>query len=289
MPEGDTVWRTAHRLDQALGGKPLLTLELRWGELGGRELLPAATLSVASRGKHLLHRLDTGLTVHSHLKLEGSWRIERTATLPPALLHHPDLRALARCATWSALGLRLGLLEIWPTRQEEARLGYLGPDLLGEDWSTERAVSRLQADRPRPIGAALLDQRNLAGIGTFWASEGLHLARLSPWAPVAEFDRATLEHLLTSIRQVMQQAAQTGIQNSTGFTARGRTSYVHGRSGRPCRRCGQPVRVAAIGEGTRRRTMFYCPACQGGRAPTDDGRPQQPLGAARPSATRRRR
>lgn len=279
MPEGDTVWRTAQRLDEALAGRPLRTLELRWGSLGALDLLPAVTVAVVSRGKHVLHRLDTGLTVHTHLKMEGSWRIAASAGLSPGRLRNHDARVVAATDEWTALGLRLGLVEVWPTREDAGRLAHLGPDLLGEDWSLDRAVANLQADPAARIGAGLLDQRNLAGIGTFWASEGLHLRRLGPWRAAADIDEATLRGLLTTIRDLMLRAAHTGVQSSTGTLARGRTNYVHGRSGRPCRRCGGAVRVAEIGAADRRRTMFYCPACQGGLAPDDDGRPQRPLGA----------
>ena len=78
MPEGDTVWRTATRLHQALAGQRLTGAELRWGALIDLDLVGATTTEVRSRGKHLLHRLDTGLTIHSHLRMEGQWRVEAT-------------------------------------------------------------------------------------------------------------------------------------------------------------------------------------------------------------------
>jgi endonuclease-8 len=290
MPEGDTVNRTATRLDQALAGQPLTRLDLRWGQLGGRTFLPAATLNVTSRGKHVLHRLDTGWTVHTHLRMEGSWRIMATPEVAAAALHRNDLRAIAATARWTAFGLRLGLVEVWPSREEAARLGYLGPDILGDDWDLDEAVSRARspsADDPSgTLGAALLDQRNLAGLGTFWTSEALFHHGLPPWQPAADVSADSLAALLTRAQGQMRIAAETGVQSATGSTRPGELAAIHGRSGRPCRRCGTTLRIAQIGPELRVRWLPYCPTCQGGLAPTDDGRPIRPLGSA-PRARRR--
>ncbi|GAA1748213.1 DNA-formamidopyrimidine glycosylase family protein [Nostocoides vanveenii] len=280
MPEGDTIWRTAARLNLALCGIPLTRLELRWGELGGAGLLPASTIGVVARGKHLLHRLDSGVTIHTHLRMEGSWRIHPTAKVTPAQLADHHLRVLVSTSTWTALGLRLGMVDVWPTEQDEARLAHLGPDVLGPDWDLDRALANLAGDESMSIGAALLDQTKLAGIGTFWASEGLFLNRLSPWTLVGEIPEQDQIGVVTGIRRLMRQATVSAVQSSTGRTRRGETSFVHARSGSPCRRCGIPIRVAMIGSADRQRTMFYCPNCQGGLAPGDDGARQSPLGAA---------
>lgn len=281
MPEGDTVWRTATRLNLALAGSPLTVLELRWGDLGGVTLLPAHTVSVVSRGKHLLHRLDTGLTLHTHLRMEGQWRIHATGRLEPGAARDPNVRAVVATSTWTAVGLRLGLMELWPTREEESRLGHLGPDLLGDDWDLARAVDNLSSSPSRStdssIGSALLDQRNLAGIGTFWASEGLFLNHVDPWAACDQLPPARIEEVVTTIRRQMRQSCRLYLQNTTGRPQRGEASYVHGRSGQTCRRCGTVVRVAGIGTAPHDRVMFYCPSCQGGLAPTDSGAPAAPL------------
>ena len=290
MPEGDTVNRTATRLHQALAGQALTLLDLRWGQLGGRTFLPAATLSVTSRGKHLLHRLDTGWTVHTHLRMEGSWRITATPEVTAAALGRNDVRAVAATERWTAFGLRLGLVEAWPSREEAARLGYLGPDLLGDDWDLNEAINRVRSaprdEAGRTLGAALLDQRSLAGLGTFWSSEALFHHRLNPWQPPRAVEVVSLAALLTRVQGQMRLAAETGIQSATGSTRPGELAAVHGRSGRPCRRCGTTLRIAQIGPELRVRWLPYCPTCQGGLAPTDDGRPIRPLGSA-PRARRR--
>lgn len=279
MPEGDTIWRTADRLHRALAGQPLRELELRWGELGGLDLLPATTLRVSARGKHLMHDLDTGVTLHTHLRMEGGWRLVASGDLTARQRADPQVRVLAATPSWSALGLRLGVVEVWPTSQAAQRLGYLGPDLLGPDWDPDTAIANLGSGPERPIAEALLDQRQLAGIGTFWASEGLFLGHHNPWAAVGALAPGDLRDLIGSIQRLMRRGADTGIQSSTGRTGRDALAYVHARSGRPCRRCGATIRVAEIGHAPQDRIFFYCPACQGGLAPTDDGRPQRPLGS----------
>ena len=287
MPEGDTVWRTAHRLHQALAGREVVLCDLRFPHLATVDLRGTTTLEVVSRGKHLLHRFDSGVTLHSHLKMEGQWRVEAPADTA-RWLRRNDLRAAVGTATWSALGLRLGLLELVATSAEGSVVGHLGPDLLGPDWDLAVALANLRASHDT-IGAALLDQRNLAGIGTLWASESLFLSRLGPWTPVTDLDDADLERLVTRARTLLDQARHHAVQSSTGNRRKGEENYVHARSGRPCRRCGTTVRVAMIGPPLRERTMFYCPGCQHGLGPTDDGRPQRPLGSAAGRATPYRR
>ncbi|MDC5696052.1 Fpg/Nei family DNA glycosylase [Intrasporangium calvum] len=278
MPEGDTVWRTARRLHEALAGRDIVESDLRWPSIATVDLRGRSTLEVVSRGKHLLHRIDGGLTLHSHLRMEGQWRIEATARLKPGWRRSPDLRALVATADWTALGLRLGMLDLVETRDEAQLVGHLGPDLLGDDWDASVAVDHLAAARV-PLGEALLDQRNLAGLGTLWASETLFVLRLHPWTIASTLDRAVLEQVVDRARRLIDGGRRDAIQSSTGSLAKGETTYVHGRSGRPCRRCGGTVRVAMIGPPTRERTMFYCPSCQGGLGPADDGRPQRPLGS----------
>ena len=278
MPEGDTVWRTAQRLDKALAGGQVVLSDLRFPEVATADLRGSTTLEVVSRGKHLLHRFDNGLTLHSHLRMEGQWRIEAPGDAA-RWLRRDDLRAAVGTASWTGLGLRLGMVDLVPTSAEATLVGHLGPDLLGADWDQTTAMANLRSSGTS-IGAALLDQRNLAGIGTLWASESLFLCRVGPWTPAAEVSDEDLAAVVSRAHDLLNQARHHVVQSSTGIRRRGEESYVHARSGRPCRRCGTTVRVAMIGPPTRERTMFYCPGCQHGLGPTDDGRPQRPLGAA---------
>ena len=287
MPEGDTVWRIARRLQEALADEVITAADLRWPGLSTADLRGMHTLEIVSRGKNLLHRLDAGLTLHSHLRMEGQWRVEATERLADWMLSNHQLRALVGTKRWTALGFRLGSLHLVATRDEDSLVGHLGPDVLGPDWDAAEAATRLMASSAA-IGAALLDQRNLAGVGTLYASEVLFLARLNPWHPAADLASAQVGGIADRVHRLLSANRHHAIQSTTGVQRRGETTYVHGRSGRPCRRCGDSVRVGVVGDPPQDRAFFYCPTCQGGLAPEDDGRPQGPLGSSAWSPGRRR-
>jgi endonuclease-8 len=285
VPEGDVVWRVAHRLGAALSGRVLTASDLRWPSLATVDLSGREVTGVASRGKHILVRVAPGrsgpaLTLHSHLRMEGSWHLHRTGERRWRGRADTDVRAVLVNDTWTAVGHSLGMLDLVPTAEEDRLVGHLGPDLLGEDWDVGEAVRRVRSDPLRPIGEALLDQRNLAGIGTFFMTETLFLRGLSPWTRVA--DVRDLPGLVAFAHTLLEVSRDRATQVTTGDTRPGRTNYVHARSGRPCLRCRTTIRVAAIGAAPQDRVAFYCPHCQHGPAPTDAG-PQRPLGATRRS------
>lgn len=286
MPEGDTVWRTAARLHLALAGQPLTLWDIRWGTAAMSDHRGAVTTDVTSAGKHLLHRLDSGWTLHTHLRMEGQWRIEKPGPATERMLRQRSVRAAVGTDLWCALGLRLGMVDLVPTTAEPTLIGHLGPDVLGPGWDLPTALDHVLGYDGYLVDA-LLDQRTLAGVGTFWASESLFVTRLFPWRRPRDHAREDLEHLLATIHRLMDRAKDHAIQSSTGSYRLGEQAYVHGRSGRPCRRCGTTVRVALTGTAPRERTIFSCPRCQGGLAPTDTGRPQAPLGSTR-DGTRRK-
>ena len=172
------------------------------------------------------------------------------------------------------------MLDAVPTAREDDLVGHLGPDVLGPDWDPARAAAAVAA-YPGTVGEALLDQGTLAGVGTFWASEALFLERLLPWTPAADLTKGEVDALIDRVRRLLDAGRRHAVQSSTGIHRPGREAYVHARSGRPCRRCGDVVRVASIGTPPRDRVLFSCPTCQGGLAPTDDGKPQRPLGSGR--------
>ncbi|NLI18132.1 MAG: Fpg/Nei family DNA glycosylase [Actinomycetales bacterium] len=279
MPEGDVVHRTARRLHAALAGAPLERAELRWGELDSSPLVGRRTVEVVARGKHLLHRVEGGWTVHTHLRMEGTWQVMATAEVGLRTLANRELRAVLGGAEWTALGLRLGLVELLPTGREHEAVGHLGPDILGADWDDARALANLATTPERPVGEALLDQRNLAGIGTMFAAEALFLEKVNPWTTVGDLGAERLAAVVARARRLLRANLEEAIQSTTGSRRRGEETWVHARSGRECRRCGSLVRVASVGVAPADRVMFYCPTCQGGLGLTDDGRAQAPLGA----------
>jgi len=257
MPEGDAVWYTARRLHEALAGRPLTRSDFRVPRLATADLTGDVVTETVSRGKHLLTRTSGGLTVHTHLRMDGSWRI-RPAAERMAESHR--IRLVLANEAWQAIGYQLGVVELLRTSHEDQVTGHLGPDLLGLDWDCDEAVRRLAAEPDRPIGEALLDQRNLAGIGNIYATEMMFLRGVSPWRPVGNV--ADLDALVELGRRLLEANKARIGQVTTGDTAPGRRTWVYGRLGQPCRRCGTRIRKGDQGAAGEERIRFWCPACQ---------------------------
>jgi endonuclease-8 len=261
MPEGDILHRTAAALDRGLAGRTVLRAELRWPTAAGTTFEGRTVLGTVAYGKHLLTRFDDGRTLHTHLRMDGSWRIERTGT-PPAAARSPFVRAVLGNDTWTAVGDHLGMLDVVHTRDERTLIGHLGPDVLADDFPTDgltEALRRWSARGRIPVAEVLLDQTVAAGIGTIYTAETLFARRLWPWTPADTTDAATL---LMTARTLMARSVAAAVPTATGETARGRTSAVHGRFGRPCRRCGTVIAVGTARRPPMERPVFYCPTCQ---------------------------
>jgi endonuclease-8 len=255
MPEGDVVWHTARRLHAALAGRALTRSDFRVPRLATVDLTGDVVIEAVSRGKHLLTRTKNGLTVHTHLRMDGTWRVR------PAAERIPDshrIRLLLANGEWQAVGYQLGVVELIRTSEESRVTGHLGPDLLGSDWDCAEAVRRLSAEPDRPIGEALLDQCNLAGIGNFYKAEVLFLRGINPWRPVSGV--SDLGAVAELARRLLDANKERIGQVTTGNWRRSEETWVYGRRGRPCRRCGTPVRS----EGQQDRVTFWCPSCQPG-------------------------
>jgi endonuclease-8 len=259
MPEGDAVWAMARRLDQALADRRVTRCEFRVPKLATTDLTGSTITAVVSRGKHLLTRFDNNLTLHSHLRMDGTWRLFPDGSRWTGGPGH-EIRAILGVDRQTAVGYRLPVLEIFPTAAEEDRLGYLGPDLLGEDWDVDEAVRRLENDPGRTVGEALLDQRNLAGIGTIYRAEILFLQGIHPRNPVGTVP--DLRRLCERVRKLMIANRERAGQVTTGDRRPGRNLWVYGRTGRPCRRCGTLIRVEEFGPDQQERLSYWCPSCQ---------------------------
>lgn len=267
MPEGDSVYRLARRLDRQLVGRTVVRSDFRVPRLATRDLSGRTLEAHVTHGKHLLTRFSGGVTLHSHLRMDGEWSVTGAGKrLPRRLL--PDVRlVLALDDATTAWGLRLHDLELVATEDEDWLVGHLGPDPLREDWDAAEAVRRLRAHPDRPLAAALLDQTAVAGFGNLWANELCFLVGTSPWTPVGEVDVERLvERGATALRH--SATAQGAHQVTTGVARRGEDHWVAGRAGQPCRRCGTRIRVVAEvpGDPERRRT-WWCPGCQPGPSP----------------------
>jgi endonuclease-8 len=258
VPEGDTVWRTARTLDQALTGTTLLASDFRVPGLATVDLAGQVVEQTRARGKHLLTRIGADHTLHTHLKMEGSWHLYK----PESRWRRPthEARVVLRTEDWTAVGFALGVVELVRRADEHQVVGHLGPDLLGPDWDEDEALRRLLADPARAVGDAILDQRNLAGIGNMYKAELCFLAGVSPWLPVGEVP--DLPRLVRRAKQVLEANKERAAQTTTGDLRRGRQLWVYGRDKQPCRRCGTPIRVQLQGAATRERATYWCPVCQ---------------------------
>jgi endonuclease-8 len=263
VPEGDAVYLTARRLDAALSGAVLSHADLRVPAFATAGLTGRTVLATVARGKHLFTRFDDGRSLHSHLKMEGAWRVFPAGRRWPGPAH--QIRAVLQVPGRAAVGYRLGVLELLPTAREGDAVGHLGPDLLGADWNPDRAVERLLRQPGRPVGEALLDQSALAGIGNLYKCEVLYLRGVSPWTPVGEV--ADLPRLVALARELMVANRDRWDQVTTGSPRRGERHWVFERAGEPCRRCGRFVRTARQGVPPHDRVTYWCPTCQPGPAP----------------------
>jgi endonuclease-8 len=257
VPEGDTIHYAAARIGAVLEGhvpelistpQPRHAPE-RWPE----RLAGCSVRSVDAHGKHLFVRFNGGLTLHSHLRMSGSWRVQRVGQR----WHRARRRAwlLIRRDGWEVVEFDGPVLELQRDERlrSDPRLAALGPDLLGESFDEQLVLRRLHEDDPtRPIGDALLDQRIVAGIGNLWKAESCFAAQLDPWRTVAAVPDEQVLAVLAFAREQMARSAREG----PSVRPRG----VYRRAGMPCTRCGSPIRVR--GQGDDNRMTYWCPGCQ---------------------------
>jgi endonuclease-8 len=258
MPEGDTVWRAALHLDRALSGQVLLETDFRVPAHATLDLSGRTVEATVSRGKHLLTRIGADHTLHTHLKMEGSWHLYRPGTSWRRPAH--EARVVLRTEEWTAVGFALGVVEVVAREAEDTVVGHLGPDLLGPDWDEDEALRRLCAAPSRAVADAILDQRNLAGIGNLYKSELCFLAGVHPRVQVS--DVADLPRLVRRARTALEANKNRVEQTLTGDTRRGRQTWVYRRDKQPCRRCGTRIRVDMQGPETQERATYWCPSCQ---------------------------
>ena len=303
MPEGDSVWRAAAQLHQALAGQTLTASDFRVPRFATLNLAGWTVTEVVPRGKHLLMRVqgppderDAGeqvrseqvrseqvqgepipgdraperrrLTIHSHLKMEGTWQVYP----PGGRWRKPGFtaRCVLRTAVADAVGFSLGIVEVVRTADEDRVVGHLGPDLLGPDWDLAEAEQRIRAAPNVPIGVALLDQRNLAGIGNIYRCEACFLSGVHPATPVSGVQ--DLRTLMTDAKQLLEANLGPGrrvtILNPRGMPVgrmAGRPGYwVYRREHQPCLKCRTPIRRGVLGKlnGEEERDIYFCPKCQ---------------------------
>jgi len=284
LPEGDVLKLTAEKLGLALIGKPLIAAELRWPTVAGANLAGATATSATSYGKHILIRFDDNRTLHTHLRMEGFWKIAQTGTpqargsIAAKYSHKKkdsganggplEIRAILVNENWTALGIALGMLDLIPTADEPKLLSHLGPDILDPNFKQVGAfigAQRLTNFNDWPICAALLEQNTVAGIGTIWLAETLWTTKTYPWRKVSQMDDAERVELLRTAANLITRSVE--IARVKGFSAVPRRA--HGQHRNYCVRCQTPIQVSALSgpsgkpdQGSFDRIVFWCPKCQ---------------------------
>lgn len=272
MPEGDTIFRAARTLNKALAGRVVTRFESVYPALTRIDhdrLIAGRTIeSVSSRGKHLLMQFSGDLTLHTHMRMHGSWHIYK----PDERWHAParDMRVLVATEAYVAVGFNIPVAELLNEREIAAHpsLAALGPDLADAGFDKTAAIARLRSLGDDTIEEALLNQRALAGIGNVFKSEVLFAARVDPFSLVRSLTDDQLDHIVTIALKQMAMSVATASQSLS--PARGRRTtgslnpreslWVYGRGGKPCRRCGTPIQSRQSGADAR--LTYWCPRCQ---------------------------
>lgn len=257
MPEGDTVWLVASRLNAAFSGAELVATDLRVPQAATVDLAGFTTTEVVPYGKHLLWRVagpSGQFTLHSHLRMDGTWHLYRPGAPWRGGPGH-WIRAVMRTEDQVAVGYRLAMVSVVPTDAEHTLVGHLGPDLLDPTLDPSDAAARWAAQGHRPVGEVLLDQRVVAGLGTHLAAEVCFLRGVHPANPMASEDTAALVATAVSVITANRTRAS---RNTTGRPQDG--SWVYGR--RTCLRCGTAVERIPVGRPPTQRELACCPDCQ---------------------------
>ena len=255
MPEGDTIRRAARRIEDALVGKEIVSIETphprhaldRWPErLSGR-----AVRAVDAHGKHLFLRFEGDLTLHSHLRMGGLWAVQRRGE---EWRRSPNRAWLViRTADHEVVQFDGPVLELVTDSRTrfDRRLTALGPDVLAREFDGARFLKLLREDdQTRPIGDALLDQRNVAGLGNIWRTEACFFARIDPRRRTADVSD---QEALAAIHAVRPLMARSAAGEWPGLA-------IYKRAGRPCPNCNTLIESGGIGDDNR--TAYWCPACQ---------------------------
>jgi endonuclease-8 len=280
VPEGDTLHRTAEVLREALVGRTVTAARGRPDGVALQRVVGDQVQEVEARGKHLLIHFSGGLTLHTHLRMHGTWHRYR----PGERWLRSPARAVAVIETDGAVAACFDAptVELIDTRALALHPGLarLGPDLARDAADLDEAFARLRhpARAALTVGEGLLDQTAQSGLGNVYRSEVCFLEGVDPFAAVGTLDAATLRRLLDSGHRLLianrsragrmtTPDALGGPAASAGPRSPGRQLWVYGRAGRPCRRCGTLIRTAVVGDLPRR--VYWCPTCQSMKAAAD--------------------
>lgn len=265
MPEGHVLHRAARLHAKRFNGRAVTTASPQGRFSQGAERLDGRTVqTIDAKGKHIFYRFDSGDVLHIHLGLHGKFKLHK----PPFPEPSPNARLIMDTDE-----VRLHLAgptacDVLDESAADAVADRLGPDpILNPADGAEQLAVRLRR-RSIPIGAAILDQKVVAGLGNVYRAELLFLIGLHPFTRANEVDHAQLDQLWKlsveqlkagerSGRIVTVDPAEVGAPSAAKLT-RGESLYAYKRDGQPCRRCDDLIHSADI-DG---RSIWWCPTCQ---------------------------
>jgi endonuclease-8 len=266
VPEGDTIFQTAAALRPLLVGQRILRAGARTPGPQIQRIVGARVLSVEPIGKHMLIRFDNVLTLHTHLRMAGTWH--RYAPGERWRIAEWKARVVLEVAEHVVVCFNAPVVELMDDRAVALHpvLNALGPDLLSPRFTAEDAFARLRALGDAEIAEALTDQRVMAGVGNVFKSEILYIETVNPWTPVAILDDARLQSIIaTAHRLLLDNATPARAHRVTthGDPAVRGSVFVYGRANEPCTHCGTLIRV--LRQGALNRPTYWCPRCQPAR------------------------
>ncbi len=275
LPEVETVMRgLAARLEgrvitRALVNRP----DLRWPmppNLAAR-MTGARVLGFRRRAKYILMRLDGGDSVMIHLGMSGRMLIGPNRPNQETLHEHVVLETDEGWRVGFVDPRRFGSIDLVPTAQEDAHrlLAGLGPEPLGAEFSVA-SLSEALAGKRTPIKSALLDQRNVAGLGNIYVCEALYRAKISPLRSADSIPGARAKRLVPEIKATLTEAIAAGGSSLRDYVQPdGELGYfqhawkVYGRENEPCPTCPGPPACDGIKRVTQAgRSTFHCPRVQ---------------------------
>lgn len=279
MPEGDSVLQLSNRL-QWMTGRTVTHTDIRVPRFATVKLDGQKVHRVWPFGKHLfMHIGDT--IVHTHLKMEGVWAIHKAGSRwrKPGYTARIVLRFSPQHPGGTDIeivGHELGFVRLFPAEDYRKVISDLGPDILDPAWPEEglaECVERIMARPERALGAALLDQSNVAGIGNEYRAEIMFLLGWHPAIPVSVVGIDGVERALRLSRRVMWENRLEPVRIFTGDKRPGMGTYVFGRANKACRRCGHAIRKSSLGGkfaggdaaldfNELERIIWWCPHCQ---------------------------
>jgi endonuclease-8 len=298
MPEGPEMRRAAGELGRVLAGRVAREVWFKFPRLAaaGRRLTGRRVRGVEARGKALILHFAGGHSIYTHNQLYGKWLVGPAGARPDTAR---DLRLAIETRTHAALLYSASEIAVLPTARlaQHPYVARLGVELLAPDTTlaTVEAVLRERRFAGRTLGALLLDQGFLAGVGNYLRSEILFVARLSPDARPRELDAGERRRLARAALSITRRASRTGGVTNSAAAARALKAqgvpyaayrhFVFDRRDADCPGCGTPSGVQRVVRAGRQ--LYACRICQPPRAVRAPAPPRTPTSTRPPSAARR--